>query len=478
MLEMGGYHDEADFDRLELLAYQRIYLNAGPFPTRRGPGLDPGRLRRSAAARSSTGPTACAPTDWVREEWAREHGLEGLDGADYDGHLDAVWERHRRQRRVQRPERAARAAAGGLREARLRLPPHHPQRRPRDLRPAARRLHGLRRPVGLEALDRRRPTSPTRRPSERRLPRQLPRRAGHRRGRPRRRGRGACGPIPLARRRTALRSRSRSALRWSSSPAARSSRRRCCCAPGSAAPRSATTCGCIPTSAVTGVYDEDQRWWWGPPQAALSHQFADLEDGYGFLIESRAGDDGPLRGRDALALRPRPQGADARLGPLRPVHQPHPRPRARPGRRSTPRATRSCTTRSPTSSTSRNFRRGLAELVRMHEAAGADARSSAIGRKRPDLEARRRPRGVHRRGHTHSRSRRASSASSPPTRWAAAGWAPTRQTSRRRTRWGELHDTPGVWIGDASAFPTASGTNPMVTIMALAHRTAEAIAAA
>ena len=42
--------------------------------------------------------------------------------------------------------------------------------------------------------------------------------------------------------------------------------------------------------------------------------------------------------------------------------------------------------------------------------------------------------------------------------------------------YGELHDTPGVWIGDASAFPTASGTNPMVTIMALAHRTAEAIA--
>ena len=44
--------------------------------------------------------------------------------------------------------------------------------------------------------------------------------------------------------------------------------------------------------------------------------------------------------------------------------------------------------------------------------------------------------------------------------------------------WGELHDTAGVWIGDGSAFPTASGTNPMITIMALAHRTAGAIAAA
>jgi choline dehydrogenase-like flavoprotein len=41
--------------------------------------------------------------------------------------------------------------------------------------------------------------------------------------------------------------------------------------------------------------------------------------------------------------------------------------------------------------------------------------------------------------------------------------------------WGELHDVKGVWIGDGSAFPTSSGTNPMVSIMALAHRTAEAI---
>jgi choline dehydrogenase-like flavoprotein len=38
---------------------------------------------------------------------------------------------------------------------------------------------------------------------------------------------------------------------------------------------------------------------------------------------------------------------------------------------------------------------------------------------------------------------------------------------------GELHDTKGVWIGDASAFPTAPGVNPMISIMSLAHRTAD-----
>jgi choline dehydrogenase-like flavoprotein len=37
---------------------------------------------------------------------------------------------------------------------------------------------------------------------------------------------------------------------------------------------------------------------------------------------------------------------------------------------------------------------------------------------------------------------------------------------------GELHDTKGVWIGDASAFPTAPGVNPMISIMSLAYRTA------
>ena len=43
---------------------------------------------------------------------------------------------------------------------------------------------------------------------------------------------------------------------------------------------------------------------------------------------------------------------------------------------------------------------------------------------------------------------------------------------------GELHDTPGVWIGDGSAFPTPSGTNPMITIMSLASRTAANIVSA
>jgi choline dehydrogenase-like flavoprotein len=37
---------------------------------------------------------------------------------------------------------------------------------------------------------------------------------------------------------------------------------------------------------------------------------------------------------------------------------------------------------------------------------------------------------------------------------------------------GELHDTTGVWIADASGMPSCSGVNPMVSTMALARRTA------
>ena len=123
----------------------------------------------------------------------------------------------------------------------------------------------------------------------------------------------------------------------------------------------------------------------------------------------------------------------------------------------------------------RDIRAGVETLVRMHEAAGA-RRSSGTARKAPswnrgdDLEAfiadlnaqAIQPRdfllfSAHQMGTCRMGTDPQTSVAGPC---------------------GELHDTPGVWIGDASAFPSASGTNPMITIMALARRTAHAIAAA
>jgi choline dehydrogenase-like flavoprotein len=42
---------------------------------------------------------------------------------------------------------------------------------------------------------------------------------------------------------------------------------------------------------------------------------------------------------------------------------------------------------------------------------------------------------------------------------------------------GEVFGVSGLYIADASAFPGSSGVNPMVTIMAMAHHTAQRIVA-
>jgi choline dehydrogenase-like flavoprotein len=41
--------------------------------------------------------------------------------------------------------------------------------------------------------------------------------------------------------------------------------------------------------------------------------------------------------------------------------------------------------------------------------------------------------------------------------------------------WGKVHDAEGLWVADASLFPSPIGVNPMETIMALATRNAERI---
>ncbi len=132
VLEMGGYFNEADFDQLELPAYQRHYLNGGPVPERRRADHDPGGL--DARRRQVINWTNSLRTHpWVREEWARDFGLEGLDGADFDRHLDAVLERigaNDECSDLNGPHERLREAC---REARLRLPAHRSERRSRDL---------------------------------------------------------------------------------------------------------------------------------------------------------------------------------------------------------------------------------------------------------------------------------------------------------------------------------------------------------
>ena len=92
VLEASGYFNESDFAQLELQAYQEMFWRGGPTPSADG------NISMQAGTTLGGGTTinwtnCLRTTDWVRSDWAGEHGLEGLDGTDYDRHLDTVLER-------------------------------------------------------------------------------------------------------------------------------------------------------------------------------------------------------------------------------------------------------------------------------------------------------------------------------------------------------------------------------------------------
>jgi acyl-CoA reductase-like NAD-dependent aldehyde dehydrogenase/choline dehydrogenase-like flavoprotein len=471
VLEAGDYLDDADFDGLELNAYQRSYLSGGPFPTAEG--------QVSIVAGTGVGGgtvvnwTNCLRTyDHVRAEWAAEHGLTDLAESDFDRHLDAVFERlgvnddcsdlngpHQRMREgcerlgydfrlitrnadrdLYEPESAAYMGFGdpsGSKRSTAKTYLVDAQQAGAEIfvgAAATRVLVEAGRAAGVEA----RWTEPT------------PGAAN-----------GAAGATLTVRAPVVV-----VAAGAIQSPALllRS---------GIGGPAVGDHLRLHPTVAVTGYYDQPQNWMWGPPQAALSHEFADTGDGYGFLIECaqattglfggaipwRSGADHKRRMREWAHAAPfvgvtRERGhgrveVDAAGDPV--VHYPI-----------TDEADR------------RTLRLAVEQLVRVHEAAGA-REIVGSGMRAPDWT----------RGDDLEEFVAALNGLAIAPREYVA-FSAHQMGSCRMGRdpqtsvanpWGELHDTPGVWIGDASAFPSASGTNPMATIMALARRTAHAIAA-
>jgi choline dehydrogenase-like flavoprotein len=464
VLESGGYYNESDFNQLELWAYQNLYLNGGAF-------LDAeGQIAIMAGSNLGGGSTVnwmnCLRTKpWVREEWAREHGLEGVDGPDFDRHLDAVWERvgvndrcsdlngpHQRLKegcerlgygfklitRNSDPERYDPESAGylgfgdqsGAKLGTLKTYLQDAYDQGAELVVSCRAERILvesGRAAGVEGTfldaDGRRARVVVHAPQVV----------------------VACGSIESP----ALLLRS-----------------------GIGGPAAGDYLRMHPATAMLGLHEGDQRSWWGPPQAGLSDEFARLEDGYGFLLECPATGVGisasalPWHsGRDHKELMEGFGRSAAMILLIR--DRGH-------GRVEIDRDGNSVVHyRMSDERDLRIFRRALVELVRVQEAAGA-RRIVTFGRKAPiwergeDLEA---------------FSRAVHDTSLDPNEHAifsAHQMGSCRMGSDRSKSvagpWGELHDTSGVWIGDASAFPTASGTNPMITIMALARRTAEAMA--
>ena len=92
VLEAAGYFNESDFTQLELPAYQQMFWRGGPTPTAEGNvTLQAGTTLGGGTTINWTNCLRTKP--WVREQWAQEFGLDGLDGPEFDAHLDAVWAR-------------------------------------------------------------------------------------------------------------------------------------------------------------------------------------------------------------------------------------------------------------------------------------------------------------------------------------------------------------------------------------------------
>jgi choline dehydrogenase-like flavoprotein len=470
VLEAAGYFNESDFAQLELKAYQEMYWRGGPNPTAEGNvSLVAGTTLGGGTTINWT--NCLRTTPWVREQWAGEHGLEGVDGPEFDRHLDAVLERiganqdcsdlNGTQQRLKQgaealgwsfetivrnsdrdkytPEMAGYLGFGDQSGAK--------QSADRTWLADAQQ-HGARfltftrvtriltedgRATGVEAAWQ--PLGPGAVPTGEgatvtvRAPRVVV----------------ACGALesPALLRRSEI-----------------------------GGPAVGRFLRLHPSTVVGAVYGTDLKPWWGAPQAGLCDELADTGEGYGILIETaqyapgligsaspwtsgtqhkQNMEDFRLSGTFIGLTRDRGHGtvdvdANGESVPSYPVDDPLDQ---------------------------ENLRRGVEGQIRLHEAAGASqifplatgaprwVRGDDLGEFTAAVNRIPYRAGGHKLFSAHQMGT------------CRMGEDPSESVAGP---YGELHDVKGVWIGDGSAFPTSSGTNPMVSIMALAHRTAEAIA--
>jgi choline dehydrogenase-like flavoprotein len=229
-----------------------------------------------------------------------------------------------------------------------------------------------------------------------------------------------------------------------------------------------------PAAVVVGVYSDPIEGWIGQIQSALSDQFKRCEDEYGFLIEAV----GMTPAVQAMSL-PWVDGRQhketiARIfkhsAPFISVARDHGE-----GRVVIDDHGRALTRWSFDDEVdARLFRRAMVELAKLHRA--IEAREIVTFYQQPI---------VWREGDNFdaflAEVERGSLAPNDVAAFTAHQMGSCRIGSDPADSvadgHGELHDVKGVWIGDGSAFPTAPGVNPMISIMSLAHRTAANIAA-
>jgi choline dehydrogenase-like flavoprotein len=465
VLEAAGYFNESDFKQLELVAYQEMYWRGGPTPTADGNvSLQAGTTLGGGTTINWTNCLRTYP--WVREQWAREFGLEGVDRSGYDAHLDAVLGRIGASDKcsdLNGPQRKMKEGCERLGwDFRLVVRNVDPEK----YSPEAAGYTGFGDPSGAKNS-----TAET-----------FLRDAFE----------NDADILVRTRAQRVLVENGRAAgveAQYANPDSGRTARVTV------RAPHVVVACGALetpalllrsqiggtavgnylrlhPALAIFGSYGEDLQGWWGAPHAGLSHQFENLEGGYGFLIEGAQYTTGigasatPWTGGEQhkeLMARFKHGATFIMLlrdhGYGRVVLDP------------TGEAVPFYSLEDPLDL--KHTRTAIEQIIRLHEAAGAQEIMSLANR----LPHWRRGDNLER---FVERARRVPQRAGGQRLFSAHQMGPARMGTDPQTSvagpFGELHDVEGVWIGDGSAFPTSSGTNPMVTIMALARRTAFAIA--
>ena len=228
-----------------------------------------------------------------------------------------------------------------------------------------------------------------------------------------------------------------------------------------------------PVAALAAFYPDDQRVWWGPPQTVVVDEFANRREGHGILLEASQFGTAQMAmrlpwrsGRDHKLLMGRAAHAAPAIGLVRDRGS---------GRVAIDDAGEAVVTYPLDDDLDIELlHEAIGALAELQRAAGATAivdlgPDRAMWRRGDDLE----------RFVTRLRKRRPGAGGSPL--FSAHQMSSARMGTDPATSvadpTGQLHDVAGVFIGDTSAFPTAVGSNPMLTCLALARRTAQAILA-
>ncbi|HEX2358800.1 MAG TPA: FAD-dependent oxidoreductase [Solirubrobacterales bacterium] len=463
VLEAAGYYNESDFNQLELPAYQQMFWRGGPTPTADGNvSLVAGTTLGGGTTINWTNCLRTRP--WVREQWA-EHGLGDVGESAYDRHLDTVLERlsandqcselNGTQQRLREgtealgwsfetivrntdqekysPETAAYLGFGdqsGSKQSADRTwladAQEHGARFLTFTR-AMRIITDAGRAAGVEAVW----ETPD--------------------------GRGAQVTVRAPRVVVACGSLESPALLLRSDIGG---------------PAAGQNLRLHPSSVVGGAYGADQEAWWGAPQAGLCDEFADTGEGYGFLIETAQYAPGLIGSATPwISAADHKQRMEDFRFTANFISLTRDRGAGQVGVDANGESLPMYAITDPLDL--ENLKKGIEVQIRLHEAAGAHqigplAEGAPTWRRGDDLEA------------FMAAAKRIPFRAGGYKLFSAHQMGSCRMGEDPQTSvagpWGELHDTRGVWVGDASAFPTSSGTNPMVSIMALAHRTAEAIA--